>query len=149
MEEAFKDCNSNHVFKKCCDNVTGHDCILMLEKPQIGFICNESRKSVINKDMAKFRCNGLNVVVIFDLELQEIVNSIIHNTNSWSIPKTLTWYQVGSFVKPDDFNTDLNIICSNGIHYFLTLQAALSYDIGKGRCCIDDNEFDAQGEIAW
>jgi hypothetical protein len=121
----------------------------MLEKPQIGFICNESRKSVINKDMAKFRCNGLNVVVIFDLELQKTVDYIIHNTNSWFIPETLTCYQVGLSVKPDDFDTDLNIICSNGIHYFLTLQAALSYDIGRGRCCIDDKEFDSQGEIAW
>jgi hypothetical protein len=80
LEEVFKNCNENHVFKKCKSEETGHDCIVMLEKPTNYFLCNESRKSVINKNMAKFRCNGIVVVTIFDLVSRVTVNSIMHKT---------------------------------------------------------------------
>jgi hypothetical protein len=146
MEQVFKvfqDCNSNHVFKKCHDNLTGHDCIVMLEKPLTGFICNESRKSVINKDMAKFRCNGLNVVLIYDLVLQETMSQILHKTNYWCF---LTYYKTGEIVKPNRFNDDLDEICSSGIHYFLTLKAAMSYDVKLLCCIIDDTQFGDNGE---
>jgi hypothetical protein len=146
MEQAFKvfqDCNSNHVFKKCHDNLTGHDCIVMLEKPLTGFICNESRKSVINKDMAKFRCNGLIVILIYDVVSQKTVSQILHKPNHWG---GLTTYKVGEMVRPNRFDDDLDEICTCGIHYFLTLKAAMSYDIEHGCCIIDDVAFWSSGK---
>jgi hypothetical protein len=143
MEQVFKDCNSNHVFKKCHDNVTNHGCIVMLEKPLTDFICNESRYSVKNKEMAKFRCNGLNVVLIYDLVLQEPVSQILHETKLWGF---LTHYKIGEFVKPDHFDDELDKICASGIHYFLTLKAAMSYNIEEGCCIIGNTEFAPNGE---
>jgi hypothetical protein len=133
VEQVFKDCNSNHVFKKCHDKSTGHDCIVMLEKPSIGFICNESRKSVINKDMAKFRCNGLNVMIIYDLVSRETVDSVNHAYWTWR-----TNYKVGELVKPNWFDDDLDTTCTSGIHYFLTLEAAMAYDREEACCIISD-----------
>jgi hypothetical protein len=143
MEQVFKDCNSNHVFKKCHDNLTDHDCIVMLEKPLSDFICNESRDSVKNKEMAKFRCNGLNVVLIYDLVLQQTMSQILHQPNYWGL---LTYYKIGEIVKPDRFDDDLDIVCTSGIHYFLTLKAAMSYDFEEGCCMINGILFGHDGK---
>jgi hypothetical protein len=146
LEEVFKNCNANHVFKKCKSEETGHDCIVMLEKPADYFLCNESRKSVINKNMAKFRCNGLVVVTIFDLVSRVTVNSIMHKTEILFLRTTFTHYEIGKFVKPDLFDIDLDKICTHGIHYFLTLDAALTYDIEAGVCYMDGRVFDYDGK---
>jgi hypothetical protein len=119
---------------------------ILLEKPLSDFICNESRYSVKNKNMAKFRCNGLNVMIIYDLVLQKTVNSIDHETNYWCVS---TNYKVGELVKPDQFDHDLDEICTSGIHYFLTLKAAMSYDIKNGCCIIDGTRFGANGNEKW
>jgi hypothetical protein len=144
MEKVFQDCKPNQVFKKCKSEETGHDYIVMLEKPVIDFICNESRKSVINKNTAKFRCNGLIVVTIFDLVSQVTVNSITHKTDL--IFQRVTHYEVGKVVKPDWFDFELDQICTHGIHYFLTLKAAFGYDIEHGGCVINGLLFDNNGK---
>jgi hypothetical protein len=141
FEEMFKNCNSNHVFKKSFDIFTRHDCLVMLEKPSIGFICNEYRKSVKNKDMAKFRCNGLAVVSIFD-EVDKIFRSFIRHLTI--LPYTTTSYEVGKLVKPNSFNPNLDEICTHGIHYFLTLKAAKGYQ--DGVCVIESVRYDDDGQ---
>jgi hypothetical protein len=113
----------------------------MLEKPSDGFLCNESRKTVINKDFAKFRCNGLIVILIFDIVDNTYISRINHITQ---INNTKTLYKVGKLVEPDFFDSDLNDICSHGIHYFLTLIAAVYYD--EGICVIDNVTYDDNGK---
>jgi hypothetical protein len=93
--------------------------------------------------MAKFRCNGLNVVLIYDLVSQSTEISIIHETNYWGF---LTYYEIGGFVEPDQFDYDLDEICTHGIHYFLTLRAAMSYNIQQGCCFIDGISFNSNGK---
>jgi hypothetical protein len=93
--------------------------------------------------MAKFRCNGLNVVLIYDLVLQETVSQILHATKNWGL---LTYYKIGEFVEPCSFDDDLDIVCTAGIHYFLTLKAAMSYDFEEGCCIINGILFDHDGE---
>lgn len=146
LEEVFKNCNSNHVFKKCFDNLTRHTCLVMLEKPSDGFLCNESRETVINKDFAKFRCNGLIVVLIFDLVDHISIYSILHVTRA-TYPPSLTFYAVGELVKPDDYYTDLETICAPGIHYFLTLKAAQGYDYGSCSIDMDGIRYDDDGAV--
>jgi hypothetical protein len=75
-----------HVFKKCESAETGHECLVTLKKPEINenfpiFLCNEFRLAVKNKDFAKFRCNGLFVVKIFDLVSKVNLNAIVHKTS--------------------------------------------------------------------
>jgi hypothetical protein len=139
--------NANHVFKKCRQWHTGHDCIVMLEKPANDFICNESR-TVVNRNMAKFRCNGLLVKIIFDLVLNIELSCIVHETIVF-YTRHRTHYEVGCIVTPDYFDTNLDKICTYGIHYFLTLKAASSYDFNKGCCIIDYVEYDENGGEIW
>jgi antitoxin component YwqK of YwqJK toxin-antitoxin module len=42
-----------------------------------------------------------------------------------SFPKII--YEVGQFAIADFYNIDIDKICTNGIHYFLTLEAAFYY----------------------
>ncbi len=39
-------------------------------------------------------------------------------------------YEVGEITRPHDYNPDVDIICASGIHYFLSLEAALNYSYG-------------------
>lgn len=141
LEEVFKDCNPNHVFKRCRSFEKNHECLVMLEKPMNGFLCNESRKTVINKDFAKFRCNGLIVILIFDLVDHTCISWVNHISPIYYNMNTL--YEVGKLVKPDFFDSDLNEICTHGIHYFLTLKAAKGYY--NGSCIIDGMRYDDNG----
>jgi hypothetical protein len=143
MEEVFKTSNANHVFKKCKSLPSGNDCIVMLEKPSNDFSCNESR-TVFNKNRAKFRCNGLLVKIIFDLMLNIELSCIVHETIVCYTTHR-THYEVGCIVKPNYFDTNLDKICTFGIHYFLTLKAAIGYDSNKGCCIIDGVEYDSNG----
>lgn len=37
-------------------------------------------------------------------------------------------YVVGEVTRPDSFNDDIRIECSNGIHFFITLREAQEYN---------------------
>lgn len=37
-------------------------------------------------------------------------------------------YVVGEVTRPDSFNDDIRIECSNGIHFFITLREAQEYE---------------------
>jgi hypothetical protein len=117
-----------------------------MKKPQLDFICNESRASVVNKEFAKFRCNGLLVVSIFDLVLKVELNSIFHTT-ILTDGFLITEYIVRSIVIPDRFNINLQTVCGSGIHYFLTHTAAMGYDLKYGYCIIDGWMYDEHGKF--
>jgi hypothetical protein len=85
------------------------------------------------------------VVTIFDLVFQQAVTSITHKTDILC-GRAFTNYEVGKLVKPDLFNPNLETICTNGIHYFLSLETAMSYDLEKGVCCINGILFDHNGK---
>jgi hypothetical protein len=141
-EGIFTNYGSEHVFKKCIAMDNNHECIVMLEKPSFGFVSNESRKRVINYNIAKFRCNGLKVVLIFDLVDKIKLHAIDHENIQTSM---ITCYKVGSFVSPDGFDPDLDKVCAKGIHYFLSPEAAKSYDLNSGFCIINYIHFDENG----
>jgi hypothetical protein len=143
LEGTTKD-SSDIVFKKCKSRENGHECLLTMEKPQSNFACNESRSGVLNKDLAKFRCNGLLVVSIFDLVLKIELNSIFHKTKVHS-SRILTVYKVGWIVKPDYFDLNLEYVCTSGIHYFLTRKAAECYSLNLGYCIINGSMYGDNG----
>lgn len=70
-----------------------------------------TRNGVINKNYAKFRCNGAFVV----------------EGRGISAHRTSFTYAAGQWVFPKDYDVDSDIICSDGIHFFLTPEAAELY----------------------
>ncbi len=125
--DALKDyIGKGFVFKKCTDVTEFYNCIVILKKPSENFQSNEDRIGIINKNFAKFRCNGLITVAIYDLYLQQFRNSLDHSLCiNYNFHKIL--YQVGKLSIPHEYNKDVSIICTSGLHYFLSLEAALNY----------------------
>ncbi len=117
LQEECKQYNEDYVFKRCGEY------IVILKKPQQNFKCNEMRKNVKDKKYAKFRCNGLYVVDIIDgLTLEHKTKILHHSVYLW------IWYEVNQFVAPDFYPENIDIVCGNGIHYFLSLDAAFHYE---------------------
>lgn len=109
-------CNSSHVgYKKCRDG--------RIVKLLILGINNENRQGIANALSAKNRCSRAKVIDIYDM-----------NDRS----KKLEWasgildedfiYEINKVVEPDDFNSNLDEVCSDGIHYFLTEEPAYFWD---------------------
>ncbi len=113
--------NDQFVFKGCSNN------IIVLEKPDLNFESNENRKSVVDKNFAKFRCNGLWCRDIIDLETFGHKKKL---KNHFGL--TTTVYEVDKFIRPHSYTFDINKVFASGIHYFLTLKAAFHY-VRQGR----------------
>jgi hypothetical protein len=130
------------VFKKCKSQYTGHDCLVIGIKPcnrffddePFQFLCNESRQNIGNKNFAKFRCNGLIILEIYDLVTLETLSFINHTctlTYDWLPSRNVSIkYTVGDFVQPDDYDENIEGICRPGLHYFLSREGALNYENG-------------------
>ncbi len=117
------------VFKKCkgeTKEYVSYKYLVVLEKPKTNFKSNENRTKVVNKNFAKFRCNGLITVAIYDLYEKKFIQEIYHQVLKHEVS-----YSVGKFTAPDQYNEDIDIVCTSGIHYFLTLEAALNYRRGR------------------
>jgi hypothetical protein len=117
--------SSKYVFKYCKEysyiNHKYNDTIIILQKLE-DTLTNESRKDVVDEKYAKFRANKLLVVLIFDINDLNIEYESIIN-----ILQIKTIYKKGEIVFPDNFDKNLNKVCSNGIHYFKTIDAAFYY----------------------
>jgi len=106
-----------YVYKKCRD-----DYIVILKKPS-DIITNENRKSIKNPLYAKFRADKLDVVLIFNTI--KPTNTV---TIAYSIYDCEFKYEVGKQVN-NTYNTNNEVICGQGIHYFKTIKAAFYYEI--------------------
>jgi antitoxin component YwqK of YwqJK toxin-antitoxin module len=85
---------------------------------------NELRNMIANQEFAKFRASHLKVLKIFNIEIPEIeYDSCINSTR-----KNLD-YKKNEIVYPDEFDNDLNRVCTTGIHYFKSIDAAFYYMI--------------------
>lgn len=129
---------SGHVFKKCKD-IYGNVYIVVLCKTQ-QTKDNEKRSGVVNLWTAKFRADSLIPVLFINFEtLNTDCDQIKHsffkpstdfnfnlNLNLVEIP---TVYKKGYIVKPDHYDENINNICTNGIHYFKSLEPAYYYNI--------------------
>jgi hypothetical protein len=87
-------------------------------------ITNESRQHVIDKNHAGFRANKLEVIKIINMNRPEETRDYV----SHNFMGTLTEYRVGHAVVPDNYDTDVDAMCSWGIHYYRTPETAYFYD---------------------
>lgn len=161
LNELCKRCNKyidneNYVYKLCNDvselkqeqknwkkfQVCCRQWIVILQKTD-NTKTNENRSNVRNKSHAKFRANELLVVEIIninvgmDIETKTLKTSITNLSDIIRfgdiVPSFVeTVYEVGKIVKSDIFDSNLDQICSGGIHYFKTLITAYYYrDVPK------------------
>ena len=87
---------------------------------------NMNRTDIVNKDTAKYRTNKATVLSIED----ENGNMYETATSSIYTNKPLT-YKVGETLVVDDYDTNIETVCSSGIHYFLNKRVAELYNLPK------------------
>ena len=112
--------DKKYVYKTC------GDFIVVLEKLE-DTITNENRSNVSqiddNRLYAKYRANKLLVKEI--INKYDLTNCEVVESNYCSNTK----YKINENVYPNDFDTNLEKVCSFGIHYFLKLVRAFYYNI--------------------
>jgi antitoxin component YwqK of YwqJK toxin-antitoxin module len=105
------------VYKKCKNRW------IVVMKPLPSTRTNESRDNVRDPGYAKFRADKLKVLVIFSIfDPSKKMRAIINKFGKIKIK-----YKVTKIVRPNKFDNNLNIICSGGVHYFKSLEAAFFY----------------------
>jgi antitoxin component YwqK of YwqJK toxin-antitoxin module len=102
---------------KTCDN-----CIVVLQKEK-DTITNEDR-SVADSNYAKYRANKMKVICIFlksdPMEQLQFVKNTVHKDH-------IIVYETGEIVTADSYDQCIDNVCSQGIHYFKSLEAAYYY----------------------
>jgi hypothetical protein len=111
---------------------------------------NTLSRKVDDKRYAKYRCKRALVVSIVnkDDENQTLDSIESDYTNGrFKIPKVI--YKVGEWVESDDYNKDVSKVCSSGIHFYTTREAAWHHNkksflspnfTGRVNTWIDDGE---------
>lgn len=151
MEEAIKDKRLEVLMKTCRDymsddkyvfksalNVTGlsdeaseevtdRDWLVVMMKIE-RTITNEERKNVVDNKYAKFRANALQVIAIINMNSCERRNSITNIFTSKHSGQIKLIYEVGKVVECNEFDKNLDDVCSGGVHYFKTILPAYYYD---------------------
>ncbi len=87
-------------------------------------------------DRGKKFGNGLITVAIYDLYSQKFISFLEH-----LFSLRLIIYTVGQLSIPHRYNKDINAVCASGIHYFLSLEAALNYYDGMVVQYFKDNTY--------
>jgi hypothetical protein len=106
--------NKQEICYKSCDNY-----LLTLQKLH-DTITNESRSDVSDSRYAKFRANKLKVIRIEDKDSGKQIDSVENSCYQQS--KIL--YQINKTVVVPDYNLDLDVICTTGVHYFKDREVA-------------------------
>lgn len=83
---------------------------------------NLKRSGVVNPDYAAFRCNKALVVKIYNKTTKEEIKCITSNFDN------IFKYKKGEEVIEPNYDENINHICSTGIHFFLTEEAANNYN---------------------
>jgi antitoxin component YwqK of YwqJK toxin-antitoxin module len=103
-------------YKKGANNT-----LIILDIPSDS-LYNMNRSDIVNKQFAKYRCSYAIVKEIIDLKSGEKMNE------TQSMNDKNFKYSVGQKVVPNTFDTNLENICSSGIHFFLDKECAELYE---------------------
>jgi antitoxin component YwqK of YwqJK toxin-antitoxin module len=116
-----------YVYKVCCDILSNNDKVsvkwVIVMKKTKNTRTNEARMDVADPRHAKFRANELKVIKIFNKNNPKLTKRFVVNKYKERILK----YMVGKVVKIDDYDENIEEVCSKGIHYFKTLETAYYY----------------------
>jgi hypothetical protein len=108
------------VWKSCVDG------IVEMIIPN-GTATNEDRTGIVDSNYAKFRAEKAYIVSITNPFTKEKHSSTMSKfVYGGSVFEPIV-YTVGQYVTPDKFDTTTDDVCSSGIHYFRSYDAAFSY----------------------
>lgn len=127
LATAYQNCKDIDVgFKRC-----GNTIVALQLPPREDTTLN--RKGIVDKRYAKFRAKYCpQVLFICDLYSDTMLcqkNHCYEPTWTKSVPIV---YEVGQRVEPDKYDLNMDAICSNGIHFYLSLEAALCHNSSTG-----------------
>jgi antitoxin component YwqK of YwqJK toxin-antitoxin module len=112
--------NDKYVFKSCGNY------IVVLEKLE-DTRTNELRTNITDPKYAKYRANKLKVLlIIHKFDPSDILEKV---ENSYYIKKVV--YRTNEIIEIDDYDHDLNKVCTGGIHYFKTIEQAFFWELLK------------------
>jgi|SRR3989304_6866905 len=100
------------VYKGCRDGM-----VVTLKIDRNG-LNNLERKGVVDPNHAKFRCQKAEVVGIVSMVTKETAEMAISGRDEHFC------YGVGEMVEEPEYNAEIEIVCGNGIHFFLTEESA-------------------------
>ncbi len=136
LQQLEKECKQylhqpeRYAFKK-----VGAKTIVVLQKTP-NFISNEMRKGIFDKFHAKFRANEFLVVDIINMKtlkhnqyVDNLFDVVVYNRSPSQKDEVIKFrYEVGYIVKPDMYDNNIQNICTHGIHYYLSLDAAFYHN---------------------
>jgi antitoxin component YwqK of YwqJK toxin-antitoxin module len=99
--------------------------LITLEIPRDA-LTNMNRTNVVNKQTAKYRTNKAKVLNIFDSNGNKYTTA-----KSGFYDKGILEYRVGELIIEPNFDTNLEEVCSKGIHFFLDKKVAEEYHLIK------------------
>lgn len=118
-EEYISD--SNYVYKLC----DGKYIVVMKKLPET--VTNENRLSVFDPTRAKFRASVLDVVFIVNIyDTNDRPQQVLNKFRQYEL-----MYTVGENIVPHEFNEDIDVVCTGGIHYFKTIDTAYTFSGGQ------------------
>jgi len=85
---------------------------------------NLHRKDIVDSTKAKYRCNKATVLKITDNEGNEYPNATTHCYQDKKLK-----YIVGEEVEEKNYDLDNEVVCGEGIHFFLDKEVALFYSL--------------------
>ena len=105
---------SIQVWKKCRDN-QGQEVLVKLQIP-----CLSKRTGCLKNN--KCRAEYAKVLSIHSLNGKRLATQLAHGLyNGFA-------YEVGKTVRPDTYNGDIRLDCTNGIHFFMTQDEAQAFN---------------------
>jgi len=121
LAKAYEACKDKKMgFKRC-----GYHIVAMQLPPKEDTTLNREIGSE-DRRQAKFRAKYIpNVEFIYHLWARRMMEYVWHRWETTAID-----YIQGKDVHPDLYDDDLTTVCSHGIHFYLTLEAALGHCTG-------------------
>ena len=104
---------TNYIYKACKNSIVTMELLARSGT-------NETRSGIIDPNYAKFRTDKVKVVSIINVKSGEMMSEDVSNYARNFI------YRVGKIISCRDYDFD-DTVCSRGIHYFKTYEAALSW----------------------
>jgi antitoxin component YwqK of YwqJK toxin-antitoxin module len=114
-----------YLYKSCS---TVNDSWIVVLQLTNGSVTNQVRLSYDNpnRKYSKFRASELKVIdIVNKFDKTKKIDSVTSSSNHASKIK----YVKSTVVLPDSFDSNLDKVCSNGIHFFESIQAAFYYEL--------------------
>jgi antitoxin component YwqK of YwqJK toxin-antitoxin module len=126
--------DEQYVYKKC------YDCTILDKSRRWLVVMRKTKETKTNEKRtennyfpqnAKHRASILKVIEIIDvddpLHTKRRITNVYHDDAHQIVLKRTT-YRVGECVRPDQYDQNIDNICSGGIHYFKSIERAFAYD---------------------